>query len=131
MKAKKTILFVEDDFPTIDVYKTAMVAAGFSVETITIGSEAIEKLNKIEEKKTKKPDLILLDFLLPDINGIEVLRAIKTNEKTKDIPVFVLTNYASKALKKEGLALGADKYLVKTDYPPTKLVGVIKKSFKG
>ena len=127
---KKTILFVEDDIATIDVYKTALEAAGFDVDPMLLGEEAIRKIKEIEQGEAKKPDLVLLDLLLPDINGIEVLEELKRYEKTKDIPVLILTNYSSEELEKRGLLLKAEKYLLKTDYPPSKLVELIKKELK-
>ena len=127
---KKTILFVEDDIATIDVYKTALEAAGFDVDPMLLGEEAIRKIKEIEQGEAKKPDLVLLDLLNPYINGIEVLEELKKYEKTKDIPVLILTNYSSEELEKRGLLLKAEKYLLKTDYPPSKLVELIKKELK-
>ncbi len=127
---KKTILFVEDDIATIDVYKTALEAAGFDVDPMLLGEEAIRKIKEIEQGEAKKPDLVLLDLLLPDINGIEVLEELKRYEKTKDIPVLILTNYSSEELEKRGLLLKAEKYLLKTVYPPSKLVELVKKELK-
>ena len=127
---KKTILFVEDDIATIDVYKTALEEAGFNVDPMLLGEEAIRKIKEIEQGEAKKPDLVLLDLLLPDINGIEVLEELKKYEKTKDIPVLILTNYSSDELEKRGLLLKAEKYLLKTDYPPSKLVELIKEELK-
>ncbi len=127
---KKTILFVEDDIATIDVYKTALEAVGFNVDPMLLGEEAIRRIKEIEQGEAKKPDLVLLDLLLPDINGIEVLEELKKYEKTKDIPVLILTNYSSEELEKRGLLLKAEKYLLKTDYPPSKLVELIKKELK-
>ncbi len=127
---KKTILFVEDDIATIDVYKTALEAAGFDVDPMLLGEEAIRRIKEIKQGETKKPDLVLLDLLLPDINGIEVLEEIRKHEKTKNMLVLILTNYSSKELETRGLLLKAEKYLLKTDYPPSKLVELVKKELK-
>ncbi len=127
---KKTILFVEDDIATIDVYKTALEAAGFDVDPMLLGEEAVRRIKEIEQGEAKKPDLILLDLLLPDINGIEVLEEIRKHEKTKNMLVLILTNYSSKELETRGLLLKAEKYLLKTDYPPSKLVELVKKELK-
>lgn len=124
---KKTILFVEDDLPTIEVYKTALEQAGFDVDPMLLGEEAIRRMKEIEQGKAKKPDLVLLDLLLPDINGIEVLEEIRKRKKTKDIRVLILTNYTNKELEEKGLLLKAEKYLLKTDYTPRELVELIKK----
>jgi len=122
----KTILFVEDDLPTIEVYKTALENAGFEVEAMLLGEEAIRKIKEIEKGEAKKPDLVLLDLILPGINGIDVLEEIRGNEKTKDMPVFILTNYTDEELKKKGFLLKTEQYLLKTSYAPRELVEIVK-----
>ncbi len=124
---KKTILFVEDDLPTIDVYKTALEQAGFDVDPILLGQEAIRRMQEVERGEAMKPDLVLLDLLLPDINGVDVLKEIRKHEKTKDIPVFILTNYTDEQLKEKGLLLKAERYLLKTKYTPSNLAELVKK----
>ena len=127
MKKKKTILLIEDDLLTIDIYETVLRKANFEVETIRWGEDALKKIKKIKQGKTKKPDLILLDLILPDISGIGILEEAKKYKGTKNIPVFVLTNYADPEMKKRGENLKSNGYFLKTDYTPKKLLGVIKK----
>ena len=122
---KKVILFIEDDLPTVEVYKTALEHAGFKVKIAFSGNDGIKKI------KAKMPDLILLDFLLPDINGLEVLKEIRTQKDAKDIPIFILTNYTDEKLGQKGTFLKNEKYLLKTKYTPRELVEVIKKELKG
>ena len=124
MTAKKRILFIEDDLPTVEVYKTALEGAGFEVETALSGSEGIRKI------KAKMPDLILLDFLLPDMNGMEVLKEIRKQKDVKDVPIFILTNYTDEKLGQKGLFLKNEKYLLKTKHTPRELVQVVKKKLK-
>ncbi len=128
---RKIILFIEDDLPTIDVYKTALEKAGFDVDPMLLGGEAIRKIKEIEQGKAKKPDLVLLDLLLPDMNGMEVLKEIRKQKKTKDIPVFILTNYTDEKLKEKGLFFKAEQYLLKTKYTPSKLAELVKKELGG
>ncbi len=127
---KKTILFVEDDLPTIDVYKTALEEADFIVEPMLLGQEAIRRIKEIDRGEEKKPDLVLLDIILPDVNGIEVLEEIRKHKETKDLLVFILSNYTDKELEKRGLLLKTERYLLKTDYAPRELVKLIKKELK-
>lgn len=127
---KKTILLVEDEPQIIDVYQTALRGAGFEVESIVMGGDAIEKVKKIKSGRLKKPDLILLDLVLPDINGLEVLKEIRGYPETKDLSVIVLTNYGDGDLEKNGYDLGAEQYLVKAQYTPTQLVALIEGMLK-
>jgi len=130
MAKKKKILFIEDDLPTIDVYKTALEKAGFDIDPILLGGEAIRRMQEIDKGEAEKPDLVLLDLILPDINGIEVLEKIRKYKKTKDLRVLILTNYTDGELKQKGLQLKSEKYLLKTDYTPTQMVKIIKKELK-
>lgn len=124
---RKIIFLIEDDWQIIDVYKIALEKTNdFKIETATLGQEAVEKLDAIEKGKAKKPDLILLDLVLPDMNGIEVLQEIKSRKKTKDIPVFILTNYGDEELKKMGVDLKSEKYLTKTETSPIELRALVK-----
>lgn len=127
---KKTILIIEDDIATIDIYKTILERADFKVEVVRWGEEALEKIEKIKSGKTKKPDLVLLDLILPDISGMNVLEEMKKHKKTKDIPAFVLTNYADPEMEKRETKLKGDGYFLKTSYTPRKLVELIKKKMK-
>jgi len=121
---KKTILFIEDDLPTVEVYKIALEHAGFKVETAFSGNDGIKKV------KAKAPDLILLDFLLPDMNGMEVLKEIRTQKDAKDTPILILTNYTDEKLGQKGIFLKNEKYLLKTKHTPRELVEKIKKELK-
>ena len=127
---KKTILFIEDDLPTIEVYKTALEQAGFDVNPMLLGQEAIRRVKEIEQGQAKKPDLVLLDLILPDINGIEVLEEIRKHKGTKDMMVLILSNYTNEELEKRGLLLKAEKYLLKTDYTPSQLVEIVREKLK-
>lgn len=131
MPKTKTILLIEDDEPIIDVYTTALEKADhFKVEAITLGYKAIERIKEIEQGKIKKPDLVLLDLILLDINGLEVLAEMKKYEETKDIPVFILTNYTSWELEQMGCDLKTEKYLTKTDLSINQLVKLVKERLK-
>lgn len=123
----KKILFIEDDPSTLEVYKIALEEAGFKVEPADSGEEALEKLKEISNGKMDKPDLILLDYILPEIDGLAVLKEINKNPKTKDIKVLITTNYSVEALKEKGKFVKGEKFIIKADYPPRKMVKLIKK----
>jgi len=122
----KKILLIEDDPPTIDLYQEMLKKENFEVENLTWGQQGLDKLKEIKENKKEKPDLVLLDLILPDINGIEILKEAKNDKETRNIPFFVLTNYTDPELEKESWKLGAEKYIVKANYTPSQLVKVIK-----
>ncbi len=123
---KKNILLIEDEPTIVEIYKTAFEAEGFKINSFKLGEEAIRNLEQAEEK----PDLILLDLVLPDMDGIDILKKIKEADKTKDIPVFILTNYSSEDVKKKGLKLKAEEYITKADNTPKEIVKKVKDRLK-
>ena len=116
-----TILLVEDDPFLIDIYTTKLEQDGFLVKVAKNGQEAFKLLKK------KIPDLLILDVVLPQVDGWNVLSEIKENKKCKKIPVVILSNLGQRAEVEKGLKLGAEKYLIKAHYTPSEVVGEIKK----
>jgi len=121
----KRILLVEDDTFLIDIYTTKLKESGFSVEIAIDGDEALRKM-----REKKKPDLLLLDIVLPRIDGWEILEKIKTELKLKDLKIIILSNLGQKEEVEKGLKLGATKYLIKAHYTPSEIVEEIKKVLK-
>ncbi len=126
----KTIFLIEDDTLAIEVYKTALENADFKVEIFTLGQDVVKRAEKIETGDEKTPDLILLDIILPDIDGTQVLEKIRQNVKTKKVPIFVFTNYISPELEKKCKDLVIDKYIIKTNCSPSDLVKLVKEKLK-
>jgi len=124
---KKKIYLVEDDFGITDVYKTGLEAGGFEIEVFETCLKIRERIKELAGGKTKVPDLLLLDLILPECNGIDILRELKSNDATKNIPVFILTNYGSKDLQKIGVKLNSEQFLIKTEITPTQLAETVKK----
>lgn len=127
---KPKILIIEDDRPTIKLYGEVFKMAGFEVEILDLGQKAIERLREIREGKKEKPDLILLDLILPDINGISVLKEARKYPETKNLKIFVLTNYNSPELNQELIKEGVDKILIKVQHSLRDLIEIIKESLK-
>lgn len=120
---KKRVLLVEDEPILVDLYQESFAEAPFKLELALDGERALLAAQK-------RPNLILLDILLPGINGFEVLRRLKSNSKTKDIPVIVLTNLGSEQTDKDkrlALSLGAVDYLVKSYHTPEEMVEIVTK----
>jgi DNA-binding response OmpR family regulator len=127
---RNKILLIEDEEMIVGLYEEAFKKAGFEIQSLRTGNQAIEAIREIREGKRERPDLILLDLILPDIEDAEVLKEFKKYPETKDIFVFVLTNYPNSRLKKELEKEGIDKFLVKVDYTPSQLIKIVKKTLK-
>jgi len=117
---KKKILVVEDEKMLSEMYFDKFSESGFKVFT------AVEAAEGIEIAKKEKPDLIVLDILLPRENGIAFLRVLRKETKISSIPVVVLSNFDSPEIKKEAFGLGVLDYLIKTNYTPSKTVEKIR-----
>ncbi|MDO9231364.1 MAG: response regulator [bacterium] len=123
--AKKTIMIVEDDTFVMDIYETKIAKEGMNVISANNGMEAIKKL-----EAGAKPDLILLDILMPYMGGLELLRKIKEDKNLKDIPIVLLTNLSQKEEIEEGLGLGAKDYLIKSHFTPSEVMEKISQYLK-
>lgn len=120
----KKILLIEDDLFLSDIYKTKFEQVGYIIQVAENGAEGVKKA------RASQPDLILLDIVLPKMNGIEVLDQLKSAEGTKSIPVVFLTNLGSDEDIKEGLKKGAAGYLVKSQFTPSEVVAEVEKILK-
>jgi len=120
IKQKSKILIVEDEKVLAEMYKDRFAQAGFEV---TLAFEAREGL-KLAKKE--KPDLILLDILLPGENGISFLAKLKKDQQISSIPVVAFSNYDDPETKKEAARLGIKEYLIKTNFTPQQIVEKVK-----
>lgn len=122
--SKQKILIIEDDFFVRDLYSRELTREGFEIETAADGPEGLLKAAE------GKPDLILLDIMLPKTSGLDVLRTLKEKEETKDIPVVLITNLGQDSVIREGFSLGAVGYLIKAAYTPTQIIQEVKRFLK-
>ncbi|MBI4779519.1 response regulator [Candidatus Falkowbacteria bacterium] len=120
-KNKIKILLVEDDSFLLGMYATKFEMENFMVVMAEDGEKAIRLAPK------ELPDIILLDIILPKVNGFEVLRQFKANPATANIPVILLTNLSQKDEIEQGLKMGAEDYLIKAHFMPSEVVDKIKK----
>lgn len=121
---KKIVILVEDDPAIIDVYTTAFKNADLDLRVISTGKQAIKIIKESKDGPDGLPSLVLLDLILPDMNGVEVLKEVKTNENTKSVPVFILSNQATLGAEEAG-APKPDKFIIKANITPTQLVELI------
>ncbi len=129
MKEPK-ILIIEDDLPTIKLFEEVFRMAGLNIEILDTGKKAIERIIEIKEGKKEKPALILLDLILPDMNGVSILKEAKKYPETKDIKIFALTNYSNPEINQELTKEGIDKILIKSQYSLKELINIIKENLK-
>ena len=123
---KKKIILVEDDPALIDIYKIVMEKHHYELLAVASGKEALEVIKKVEQDPELKPAVFLLDLILPDMDGLDILKAVKTSPATKDCLVFILTNKERVGFEELG-AGKPDEFFVKANITPTELVEVIKK----
>ena len=114
-------MIVEDDSFVMDIYRTKLSQEGFEIVMASNGLEAMKKL----DNENNKPDLILLDIVMPYMDGLEVLKRVKNSESIKHIPIILLTNLSQKEEVDEGLKLGASDYLIKSHFTPSEVLDKI------
>ncbi len=119
----KKVLLVEDDPFLIDIYSTKLNESGFEVHSAKDGGEVLDTSKKL------KPDVIILDIVLPQMDGWQILKQLKAEEGLKATRIIILSNLSQKEEVEKGLSLGADKYLIKSDYTPTQVIEEIGKMF--
>lgn len=121
----KKIVIVEDDNFLMELMARKLTVEDFDVVSAFNGEEGLKKI------KEEMPDFVLLDLILPGIDGFEVLENIKKDEKTASIPVVILSNLGQKDDIEKGFRLGADDFLVKAYFTPGEIVekirGILKK----
>jgi len=119
----KKILIIEDDDFFRGLISKKLLFEGFDMYMAVNGEEGIKKVQEI------KPSLILLDLLLPTIDGFEVLSKIKNDPEISSLPVIILSNLDNKEDIDRGLKLGASDYLIKSQFTPEMIVEKVKNIF--
>ena len=128
--SKPKIVIVEDDKSTIMLFTEAFKIAGFDAEFLDLGQKALQRFKDIREGKKEKPDLILLDMILPDMNGVDILKEARKYPETKSLKIFALTNYSDPSIKQKLIDGGIDKILIKTEHSLRELTKILKDNLK-
>ena len=121
----KTIFLVEDDPVVVKVYAAKFEREGFHVEVAQDGLVALRMLT------TAKPDIMVLDLMMPKLNGVDVLKFVRSNPALKEIPVIILSNAHMTPLAQEAAAIGAERALLKSSCTPGQLINVINDLLSG
>lgn len=114
------ILIVEDDPSMSRMYKRSFAFEGYEVEIAEDGQQGIDMARSV------KPAMILMDIMMPNMNGLEALERLKGDPETKGIPIVMLTNLGSDKDAETALSKGALQYIIKSEHEPEEVVGMIK-----
>lgn len=114
------VLIIDDERGVLKMYSEYLKTAGIEVV------QAIDGQTGLKIAKVQKPDVILLDIIMPRYNGLDVLKDMKSDPEMKNIPVFLLTNLPEESSGEKAKQLGAAGYLVKAQYEPKMVVDVIR-----
>jgi len=119
------ILIVEDDPLMSRMYQKIFTFENYEVEMAGDGQEGLDKAREVT------PTLILLDVMMPKLNGLQVLEKLKEDPKTKAVPVVMLTNLAGQQDAETALAKGAIKYIIKSEHDPKEVADMVKEILAG
>jgi len=123
MDPNKKVLLVDDDPSFTQLYAAVFKSVGFNYSIAQTGLEALEKAKK------EKPAIILLDIMMPDLDGFEILKNLKQDQVTAAIPVWMITNLAEQLNQETAASLGANGYIVKAAFTPNQVCDKIKAYF--
>lgn len=113
------ILLIDDDTTMCGLYELILTSAGYKVVTANDGPTGLEKVGQ------EQFNLILLDIMMPKMNGFEVMEKLKSDPKTAIVPIVIISNFADEKYQRQALEKGAACYLVKSDYEPDDLVKIL------
>ncbi len=118
------ILLIDDDAQMSELYKVGLNSAGHEVELVEDGQQGLEKA------LVMKPDIILLDIMMPTMNGFDVLKQLRAAPEVEKTPVIILTNLAESSEEQTATAMGAKRYIVKNQTEPKELAKIIDEVLK-
>ncbi len=124
MNEKLKVLLIEDEKEVAELYRLKLSLDGYEVSVAADGQEGLKKA------LDTKPDLIFLDIKMPGMDGFEVLKNLRNNEVSKKTPIIILSNFDEQEMIEKGLSLGANEYLIKSQFNPSELSAKTKSWFK-
>ena len=121
---KIKILVIDDDPFILDMYVLKFKDQGFEIDTATDGKIGLEKI------KIFKPDIVLLDVVMPKMDGFDVMKKLKEENESRAFKILFLTNFGQKEDVERGIQLGADGYIIKAHFTPSEVVVKVKEILK-
>lgn len=118
------ILLIEDDSLIVKIYTTRLKADGYEIVSAEDGEKGLEVAQQ------EKPDLILLDVMMPKVDGFTVIQTLRADEQFKNTPIIMYSNLAQEAESKRAIEVGATEFITKANISPTELVNKIKSYVK-
>jgi len=122
--APKTILIIEDEAAIAQMYRLKLEMNGYKVEIALDGESGLKLISSV------KPDLVLLDIMMPHMNGDEVLKKIRSNPNTENLPVLILTNIGDESLRNRLEKLGVTSYIQKSDLTPKHILAKVNATLR-
>ena len=119
----KKIIIVEDEEIILDLLQKKLIREGYGVVVARDGKEGLEKLRK----EDPKPDLILLDIVMPVMDGFKMMEELRKEKELKDIPIIVISNSGQPVEINKAQELGAEDWLIKTDFDPREVLEKVEK----
>lgn len=120
MSGKGTILIIEDEPGFRKIYRDFLSSEGYTIQEADDGQKGLQMI------KSVKPDLVLLDIVLPQISGFDILKAVRADTATKDLPVIIFSVLGERDTVRKGLELGANDFAVKGFYSPGEMLSKIR-----
>lgn len=122
----RILFFVEDEPDIVELYTIAFESSGFAVQSINNGRQAIDALKQFTAEDVSKPNVMILDILLPDASGMDILREARKNPLFDNTPIVMFTNFSSDEIRAEIEKMKNTRYLLKMEVTPDQLVSTIK-----
>ncbi|MFA6588033.1 MAG: response regulator [Patescibacteria group bacterium] len=123
-KSKSVVVLIEDDQMIREMYQAKFTKAGYEIHDAADGAAGLELVKKI------KPDIILLDIIMPKMDGFQVLKQLRENPDFQKTPIVMLTNLGQEEDVKKGQELGSTDYFIKTNFTPSAIVDKVKSLLK-
>ena len=124
MSKDTKILVVDDDPFILDMYVIKFKEQGFQIDTATDGKMALERID------AGKPDIVLLDVVMPKMDGFDVIKKIQDSKTPRAFKILFLTNFGQKEDVERGMQMGADGYIIKAHFTPSEVVAKVKELLK-